>query len=411
MEVLVERVGGLDVHKRTVTACVRVPDGAGGRREAKRTFPTFVDGLEEMRDWLDAEGVTQVAMEATGVFWKPVWLVLEDRFELKLVNARHVKMVPGRKTDVADAAWLAQLLEVGLLRGSFVPPPVIRDLRDLTRYRKRLVQDRTRESQRIEKVLEDAGIKLSSVASKTLGVSGRLMLDAILAGERDPHRLAALAKGRLRDKTGDLTRALATGRFSDHHATMLRLHLAHVDYLDATIDGLDARIDGVVSPFSAARDRLITVPGVGKTVAEVLLAEIGPDMSVFPTAGHLASWAGVCPGNNESAGKHRSGRTTPGSPWLFDALTQAAWAASHTKNTYLAARFWRLSRRVGKKRAAVAVAHTIVVAVWHMLTDDVDYNDLGADYFERRQDPDREARRLVQRLEALGHNVTLEPAA
>jgi transposase len=408
---MVERVAGLDVHKRTVTACVRVPDGQGGRREVKRTFQTFQDSLGDLASWLEAERVTEVAMEATGVFWKPVWHVLEEHdFELLLVNARHVKMVPGRKTDVGDAAWLAQLLECGLLRGSFVPPPAIRELRDLTRYRKRLVQDRTREGQRVEKVLEGAGIKLASVASKTLGVSGREMLDAIVAGERDPERLAEYARGRLAHKHADLVRALDAGRISDHHVLMLGLHLERIDQLAATIGRLDDRIDEVIAPFAQARDRLTTIPGIAKTNAEVLIAEIGVDMSIFPTAGHLASWAGVCPGNNESAGKHRSGRTTPGSPWLLDALTQAAWAASHTKDTFLSAKFRRLTPRTGKRRAAVATAHAIVISIWHMLSTGNDYVDLGADHFDRKADPARQAARLSERIRALGYDVTLTPS-
>ena len=334
----------------------------------------------------------------------------EGAFELLLVNARNMRMVPGRKTDVGDAGWIAQLLEVGLLRGSLVPPPVIRELRDLTRYRKRLIQDRTREGQRVEKVLEDAGIKLASVASQTMSVSGRAMIDALIAGERDPAVLADLAKTRMRSKIPELTRALH-GRFGDHHATMLRFHLAHIDHLDATITSIDNQIDTKLVPFDEARRRLMTITGVGKTTAEVLIAEIGVDMSAFPTAAHLASWAGVCPGNNESAGKRRSGRTNPASPWLTDALIQASWAAARSKDTWLSARFWRLARRIGKQKALIAVAHSIVIAIWHMHTDQCDYNDLGPDWWNKRTDPARETERLRRRLEALGHRVTLEPAA
>lgn len=322
MEVLVDRVAGLDVHKKTVTACVRVPGEGRERVEHKQTFPTFRADLESMRDWLAGHHVSVVVMEATGVFWKPVWMVLEDAagFELKLVNARHVKQVPGRKTDVGDAAWLARLAEVGLLRGSFVPPREIRELRDLTRYKKRLIQDRTREGQRVEKVLEDTGIKLQAVASKTLGMSGRAMLDALIAGERDPEVLADLAKGRLRERIDDLVRALH-GEIGAHHIEMLRLHLDHIDYLTEAIARLDGRIEEAVAPFAQARDRVVTIPGIGPQVAETILAECGPDMSVFPTAAHLASWAGLCPGNDESGGKHRSGKTRPGNIWLLDALT------------------------------------------------------------------------------------------
>lgn len=410
MEVLVDRVAGLDVHKKTVTACVRVPGEGRERVEHKLTFPTFRADLERLRDWLSEHDVTEVVMEATGVFWKPVWMVLEDveAFELKLVNARHVKQVPGRKTDVGDAAWLARLAECGLLRGSFIPPREIRELRDLTRYKKRLIQDRTREGQRVEKVLEDTGIKLQAVASKTLGVSGRAMLDAIIAGERDPEALADLAKGRLRDRIDDLVRALH-GSIGAHHIGMLRVHLGHIDYLTTVIAELDTRIDEVTAPFSDARDRLVTIPGIGSMVAETVLAECGPDMSVFPTAGHLASWAGLCPGNDESGGKHRSGKTRPGNVWLCDALTQAAWSAART-DTFMAARFRRLSRRLGKKKAIVAVAHTIIIAIWHVLANDEDYHDLGADWYDA-WDPKARTRSLVRQLEALGNKVTIEPAA
>ena len=410
MEVLVDRVAGLDVHKKTVTACVRVPGEGRERVEHKRTFPTFRVDLESMRDWLVEHQVTVVVMEATGVFWKPVWMVLEDAagFELKLVNARHVKQVPGRKTDVGDAAWLARLAEVGLLRGSFVPPREIRELRDLTRYKKRLIQDRTREGQRVEKVLEDTGIKMQAVASKTLGMSGRAMLDALIAGERDPEVLADLAKGRLRERIDDLVRALH-GQIGAHHIEMLRLHLDHIDYLTEAIARLDGRIEEVVAPFAGARDRLVTIPGIGPQVAETILAECGPDMSVFPTAAHLASWAGLCPGNDESGGKHRSGKTRPGNIWLLDALTQAAWSAART-DTFLAARFRRLSRRLGKKKAIVAVAHTVIVAVWHVLANDRDYHDLGSGWYDA-WDPKARTQSLIRQLEALGHHVVLQPAA
>lgn len=411
MEVLHDRVAGLDVHKRTVVACVRTPGEAGTRREETRQFETYVDDLERLRDWLVGEAVTHVAMEATGVFWKPVWFVLEEAdFELLLVNARHVKMVPGRKTDVADAAWLAQLLEVGLLRGSLVPPVAIRELRDLTRYRRRLVQDRSRETQRVEKVLEDAGIKLSSVASRTLSVSGRAMIEALIAGERDSAVLAQLAQKRMRSKIPELERALR-GRFGDHHARMLRLHLAHIDHLDALIADIEQQTESLIAPFDDVSRRLQTITGVGPGVAQVMIAEIGVDMSLFPTAGHLASWCGVCPGNNQSGGRQRSGRTNPGSPWLMDALTQAAWAAARSRDTWLAARFWRLARRIGRKKALIATAHSIVVAAWHMLTDDCDYVDLGPDWWDKRTDPNRETERLTRRLEQLGHRVTIEPAA
>lgn len=411
MEVLHDRVAGLDVHKKMVVACVRTPGDGKSRRAESREFETYVGDLERLRDWLVAEGVTHVAMEATGIYWKPVWFVLEEAdLELNLVNSRNMRMVPGRKTDVADAGWIAQLLEVGLLRGSFVPPPVIRELRDLTRYRKRLVQDHTREGQRVEKVLEDAGIKLASVAAETLSKSGRAMIDALIAGERDPRVLADLAKKRMRSKIPELQRALV-GRFGEHHAALLRLHLAHIDHLDALIDEIDAQIEAKLVPFAEDVARLQTITGIGPKTAQVLIAEIGVDMSVFPTANHLASWAGVCPGNNQSAGKQKSGRTNMASPWLTDALIQAAWAAARSKNTWLSARFWRLSRRIGKKKAIVATAHAIVIAIWHIHTNRCDYQDLGIDWWEKRSSPRNETDRLKRRLEALGHRVTLEPAA
>lgn len=411
MDVLIERCAGLDVHKKQVTACVRVPGGAGGRRGEVRTFGTMLDDLEALAGWLEAEGVSHVVMESTGSYWKPVWAVLEDTtFELLLVNARHVKQVPGRKTDVKDAEWLAQLLEVGLLRSSFVPPVVIRQLRDLTRYQKRLIQDRVRESNRVGKVLEDAAIKLGSVASNILGVSGRAMIEALIAGERDPERLAQLAKGQLRNKIPELVRALQ-GRFGDHHAQMLRLHLDHIDYLDAVIDQLETQIDELMAPFSDARDRLTTIPGVARRVANVIMAETGGDMSRFPTPEHLASWAGLCPGNNESAGKRSSGKTRPGNVWLTDALTQAAWAAARTKDNYLAARFWRLSGRIGNKKATIAVAHQILVIVWHLLTTASEYEDIGADHYKRHTDPQRRIDYLLRQLQELGQEVTVKPAA
>jgi transposase len=340
-----------------------------------------------------------------------VWYVLEVRdFELLLVNARHVRILPGRKTDVGDAAWLAELLEHGLLRGSFVPPPEIRRLRDLTRYRKRLIQAHTAECQRIHKTLEDAGIKLDSVASDVLGVSGRAMLRALVAGERDPEVLAELAKGRLRAKLPELRQALR-GRFEDHHALLIRLCLDHIEHIDAAIAELDGRVDEVMAPFVETRDRLDTIPGVGKRAAEVIIAEIGTDMSRFPTPAHLASWAGMAPGNNITGGKRRSGKTTKGDKWLIDILTECAWAAAHTKDTYLAAQFWRLARRIGKKKAATAVGHSILVIAWHLLTNHCDYQDLGGDYFTRRLNPDRHRDRLVEQLHALGYRVTLQHVA
>ena len=410
VEVIYQRCAGLDIGKDEVVACVRVPDGARGRRQELRTFKTFSSGLEALADWLTEQGVVQVVMEATGQYWKPCWYVLEERgLELLLVNARHVKVLPGRKTDVGDAAWLCELLEHGLLRGSFVPPPQIRELRDLTRYRKRLIQAHTAEVQRIHKTLEDASIRLGSVAADVLGVSGRAMLRALLAGERDPKVLAGLARGRLRNKLPELRQALQ-GRFSAHHALLVRLALEHVEQLERSIAELDAEVDRVIAPFAQARDRLDTITGVGKRAAECIIAEIGVDMSVFPTASHLASWAGRCPGNNVTGGKRRSGKTTKGNRWLGEVLTECAWAAARSRDSYLSAQFWRLARRIGKKKAAMAVGHSILIIAWHLLTDHCDYADLGGDYFVRR-DADRARQRAVAQLQALGYQVTLQPLA
>ena len=421
MDVLIERCAGIDIGKQEVVACVRTPSPTGrGRRKQTRTFSAFTGGLEAMADWFLAEGVTEIAMEATGPYWKPVWYVLEERpfNQLRLVNAHHVKILPGRKSDVLDAEWLAELLEHGLLRGSFVPPPAIRELRDLTRYRKRLIQAHTAEGQRIAKTLEDAGIKLDSVASDVLGVSGRAMLAALVAGERDPQVLAQLAKGTLRKKIPALCQALR-GRFREHHAVLIGLSLDHIAYLESAIVRLDARIDALMAtqlseagvPFARARDHLTTITGVGKRSAECILAEIGADMSRFPTAAHLASWAGLAPGNNITGGKRGSGRTTDGDVWLTDTLTQCAWAAARTRDNYLSAQFWRLARRIGKKKATVAVAHSMLVICWHLLINDADYSDLGADYFTRRTDPDRQRDRLIKQLNGLGYRVTLDKAA
>ncbi len=328
-----------------------------------------------------------------------------------LVNARHVKMVPGRKSDVADATWLAELLEHGLLRGSFVPPRAIRELRDLTRYRKRLIQAHTSEGQRIAKILEDAGIKLDSVVSQLLGVSGRAMLRALIAGQRDPQQLAELARGRLRSKIPALAAAL-DGRFTEHHATMIGLALDHFEYLERCIERLEEHIDELMAQHAVARDHLDTIPGVGKHAAEVIIAEIGADMSVFPTAAHLASWARMCPGNKVTGGKRISGTTGGGNPWLRAMLVECAWAASRQRDSYLAAQFWRLARRIGKKKAAVAVGHSILVIAWHLLHDNTTYTELGADWFVRRIDNNTHRRdRLITELQGMGYLVNVEKAA
>jgi len=412
MDLMVERCAGVDIGKDEVVACVRTPAPSGkGRRKQTRTFSSFTSQLEAMADWFASEGVTEVVMEATGSYWKSPWYVLGERgFDLKLVNAHHVKILPGRKSDVADAEWLAELLEHGLLRSSFVPPAEIRQLRDLTRYRKRLIQEHTSECQRVQKTLEDAGIKLDSVASDVLGVSGRLMLQALAAGERDPEVLAELAKGLLRKKIPELREALR-GRFTDHHALMVRLSLDHAKYLEAAIAELDAQVDRVMAPFVEARDHLDTITGVGKRAAECIIAEIGADMTRFPTAGHLASWAGMAPGNNITGGKRQSGKTTKGNVWLADILNQCAWCAARSRNTYLSAQYWRLARRIGKKKAAVAVGHSILVICWHLLSNNADYDDLGGDYFARRDNTERHQDRLVQQLQDLGYQVTLRKVA
>jgi transposase len=364
--------------------------------------------LLALADWLASEGVTHVAMESTGVYWKPVFHLLEGRFEVLLVNAQHIKQVPGRKTDVKDCEWIAQLLQHGLLRASFVPPAPIRELRDLTRQRTQLVQELAAVANRIHKVLEDANIKLASVATDVLGASGRDMLQALIAGQTDPELLADLARKRLREKIPALRLALQ-GRVTDHHRFLLRLHLDHVSHLEELIGRLGARIGEVLTPFAEAAERLRTIPGVNQRVAEAVVAEIGTNMEQFPSADHLASWAGMCPGNDESAGKRRSGRTTKGNRWLKRTLVQAAWAATHTKGTYLAAQYRRLARRRGSKRALVAVGHTLLVIVYHVLKRGTSYAELGADFLDRLE-PERLTRQLVRRLEGLGHKVTLEPA-
>jgi transposase len=406
VETIVERPAALDVHKASVMACARVPGADGHREEHVAEFAATVRGLLTLADWLDAHAVTQVAMEATGVYWKPVWAVLEHRFACMLVNARHVKQVPGRKTDVLDAQWLCRLLEAGLLKPSLVPPKPIRTLRNLTRYRKSNIRDRQREANRLHKIMEDTGIKLDCVATDLLGKSGRAMLDALVSGTTDPNVLADLARGVLRKKIPALREALH-GRFDAEHALVVGQILAHIDFLDESIERLSLAIEEQIAPLEAAVELLCTIPGVERRTAEVLIAETGGDMTAFPTPGHLASWAGVCPGNNESAGKRRSGRTRQGSKWLRGTLIEAARAAARTRDTYLNAQYHRVRARRGANRASLAVAHSLLVAVWHMLQTGETYLDPGGDYYTRR-DPARTTRRLVAQLERLGHTVTLQ---
>jgi transposase len=409
MDVVYERCCGLDIHKRTVVACLLTPGAAGQPVKELRTFGTVTDELLALAAWLQDAGCTHVAMESTGVYWKPVWNLLEEPFTLLLVNARHVKAVPGRKTDVRDAEWLADLLRHGLLRGSFVPDRPQRELRELTRYRTSLVQERSAEVNRLQKTLEGANIKLGDVATDILGVSGRQMLHALINGVTDAAAVAELAQGKLRGKRPALAAALR-GQIGPHQRFLLAQQLAHIEQLEIAIAAVSAELEARLCPFADELERLETIPGVGRRTAQVVLAEIGPDMSRFPSADHLASWAGMCPGNDESAGKRRSGKTRKGNPWLRSALIEAAHAAARSKGTYLAAQYRRLAARRGAKKGAVAVGHSILISAYHLLRDAEPYHDLGGNYFDER---DRRAveRRLVRRLEALGHKVILEPAA
>ena len=409
MDVVFERCCGLDIHKRTVVACLVVPGSTGAPIKEVRSFGTMTDELLQLADWLSAAGCRHVAMESTGVYWKPIWNLLEDQFELLLVNARHVKAVPGRKTDAKDCEWLADLLRHGLLRGSFVPDRDQRELRELTRYRTSLIQERSAEVNRLQKTLEGANIKLGDVATDIMGLSSRQMLAALAGGETNAAAMAQLAQGRLRDKLPALERALA-GCVGSHQRFLLAQQLAHVDFLDASIAEVSAEIAARLRPVEGELERLATIPGIGRRTAEVLVAELGTDMNRFPTPGHLASWAGMCPGNDESAGKRRSGKTRKGSPWLRSTLIEAARAAGRSKHTYLAAQYHRLAARRGTKRAAVAVGHTILLIVHRILSQDDVYRDLGERYFDERHRHAVE-RRLVSRLEGLGYKVALEPAA
>lgn len=410
LDELIERCAGIDVGQAEVVVCARVPDQAGKRCRLIETFGTTVPDLLALHDWLAGLGVTHVAMESTGVYWKSPYYLLEDDFEVLLVNAAHVKHVPGRKTDTIDAAWLALLLSRGLLRSSFVPPPPIRELRDLTRYRKALINERSREVNRIHKTLEDAGVKLSSVATDVMGMSGRAMMQALIGGQSDPEVMAELAKGKLRAKLPALRKAL-TARFRGHHGFLLERMLAHVDDLEADIVALGERIEAATAPFAREVELLCTIPGVGRRSAEVILAEIGPDMGRFPTAGHLSSWAGMCPGQRESAGKRGSAKTRKGSKWLRTALIESARAAARSKGTYLSERYRQVCRRRGDRKAIVAVGHEILVAAWRVLSTGVPYEDPGPETL-RNLSAEHVKRRALAQLRALGYDVTVhEPAA
>jgi transposase len=408
METMHERCAGLDVHKDTVVACVRVASGRSAQREVK-TFATTTSALLDLHDWLHSCAVTHVAMEATGVYWKPVWHLLEDSFELVLANASHIKAVPGRKTDMNDATWIADLLAHGLIRASFVPPTPIQELRDVTRARKQLVQERTRYVQRIQKVLEDANLKIDSFITDLLGTSGRAILNALVEGYTNPEVLVSLTSGRLKASRAELLEALR-GRVTKHHRFMLKLHLRQIDQLDRSIQELEAQAREATAPFRHRVEQLTAIPGISETAASVLLAEIGTDMSVFPSAGHLLSWAGMCPRSDESAGKRRSTRLRHGAPWLKATLVQIAWPATRRKDSYFRALFHRLKSRRGPKKAIVAVAASILTTVYHLLRDGTVYQDLGMSHFDN-MNRDRAAKSLVRRLQALGFEVNVRPAA
>ncbi len=411
VEVVHPRCAGMDISKKDAKVCVRVA-GAGRTKtvETVTTWGSMTRQILALREHLVEQQVTCVVMEATSDYWKPFYYLLEDAgFEVMLVNARHVRNVPGRKTDVADATWLAQLGAHGLVRASFVPPEPIRQLRDLTRTRTALTRERAREIQRLEKHLEDAGIKLSAVASNIVGVSGRAMLEGLIAGDRNGADLADLAKARLRSKMPALTEAL-TGRFTEHHAFLARVHLDLIDHHTDAIEQLTTRIEEVIKPFQAFRDLICSIPGISTLLADVIIAETGADMSIFPSAKHLASWAGTTPGNNESAGKVKSSKTRPGNPYLQGALGAAAMVAARNPRTYLGARYRRIAATRGPRRANVAVQHTILTVIWHMATTGTLYEDPGGDYYIRRN-PERAKARALRQLESMGYHVTLDTAS
>lgn len=435
MDVLLERCAGLDVHKKSILVCVIIAEPGTKPRKEIREYRTMTCDILSLADWLAQLQVTHIAMESTGVFWKPIYNLLEDQFEILLVNAQHIKQVPGRKTDVKDCEWIARCLQHGLLRASFVPERPVRELRDLLRHRAQLSSEKTREVNRIHKILEDANVKLASVATDIMGVSGRDMIRSLIAGETDSTKLAELARRKLRGKIPELRVALE-GKVGEHHRFMLRMHLEHVEYIEAQIESITQRVDTLMSEescrgggssvggnesresssspgcsmsYSRAIELLLGVPGLEQTVIENILAEIGLDMSQFPSAAHISSWAGVCPGNNESAGKRRSGKTTKGSRWLRRSLCQAAWAAARASRTYFSEQFKRIAARRGKKRAIMAVAHSLLVTIYHMLKDGAEYKELGAKWFDQIN-PEKLTRYLVKRLEGLGHKVILEKA-
>jgi transposase len=403
MEIVHTHCAGLDVHKKTVVAATIVPDGRGGLCKEIRTFGTMTADLLELSDWLLGLGITDVAMESTGEYWKPIYNILEENFQVLLANALHIQKVPGRKTDVSDAEWITDLLRHGLLRGSFIPPEGQRELRELTRHRTNFVRERANLVNRVQKTLESANIKLASVATNVMGASGRAILDAIVTGSTTPTEMAELAKGRLREKREQLDRALA-GRIKPHHRFVLSELLCQIDSLDETIARFDAEIEKYSHPFAEVVALLDTIPGVARRAAEVIVSEIGQEMSRFPTANHLAAWAGVAPGNNQSAGKRYSGTARKGDWALKVTLVQAAHAASHTRNTYLSAQYHRLAGRRGKKRAILAVAHSILVIAYHLIQRNEPYHELGSDYFDKQR-PEATAQRLLKRLQRLGYDV------
>jgi len=409
MHSMIERCAGIDVHQATIVVTIRVPDGTGGRRIETQTFKTMTSDLLAARAWLQAHGVTHVAMESTGVYWRPLYYLLEDGFTLLLVNMQHLQQVPGRKSDVRDSEWLAQLLECGLLKGSLVPPAPMRDLRELTRYRKRQIEDRTQEVNRLYRVLEDAGLKLASVMTDVMGRSGRAMLDAILGGSTDVDALANLAKGRLRAKLPALRLALES-QVRARHTFLMRQILSKIDFLEEQIAQLTTEIDRQLAPFEPVIAKLTTIPGVARRNAVTVLVETTGDMRHFPTAAHLCSWAAICPGQNESAGKRRSGKTRAGNRYLRGALIESGQAATRAKQTALQARYFRVKRHRGHKKAVVAVGHQILEIAYFIMRDGVTYQELGAGYFEQRN-RDRATRRHVKQLESLGYRVTLEEAA